>query len=149
MKDSQTLSFNQAGREAISQSLIDFFKLGESLYAPFSVNELHEFRIAAKQLRYSVELFTACWGEKIEPFAEQIAEMQDALGEVHDCDVWIDALGARLLDKDCKEFQAAIWLLSRFAKKRTSNYHSALKLWSRWKETGFAEAMRSTIASAG
>ena len=47
-----------------------------------------EMRIAAKRLRYAIELFTVCWGARIAPFAEEIAEMQSFLGEVHDANGW-------------------------------------------------------------
>ena len=66
---------------------MDLLNLGESLYHPFQFKELHKMRIATKRLRYAVELFTACWGESMTPFAEEIAEMQSYLGEAHDCDV--------------------------------------------------------------
>lgn len=141
------LSFNEAGRIAVNESLPDFYRLGQNLYAPFAADGLHELRIAAKQLRYAIELFTACWGKKIEPFAEQIARMQAILGEVHDCDIWIDNFGNRLAKNSDDDFQAAVWLLSKFTKKRISNYRAALKLWGKWKETNFIEEMRGVIGA--
>ncbi|MEP6923230.1 MAG: CHAD domain-containing protein, partial [Pyrinomonadaceae bacterium] len=117
------LTFNQAGRSAVSQSLDHFLELGVSLYNPFNAPDLHELRIAAKRLRYALELFTACWGASIKIFADEIAAMQSALGEVHDCDVWIDGLSDLLLGDSGatteSEYQTAIWLLSEFTKRRT------------------------------
>ncbi len=52
---------------------------------------LHDFRIACKRLRYALERFGA-----VEPSLEQIADrlalLQDALGEAHDRDVLLTIL---------------------------------------------------------
>ena len=141
------VTFDQAGRLAVGESLREFYRLGQNLYAPFAVGKLHEMRIAAKRLRYALELFTKCWGEKIEPFSEQIAEMQAALGEVHDCDVWIEALGERLRNEQAKSSQGELWLLSKFIKKRTAKYRGALKIWGRWQAADFASTMQAVIDS--
>jgi len=150
-KSARVISFNQAGRNVVSTSLQEFLDLGASLYQPFSIEKLHELRISAKRLRYAIELFVACWGEKIAPFAKEIAEMQSFLGEVHDCDIWIASLGNRLLDKangtaEKNEYKTNVWLLSEFVKERTKNYRAALKLWSEWKENDFVGKMRTVIS---
>lgn len=75
-KSKRAISFNEAGREVVADGLQDLLDLGTSLYEPFKTEELHEMRIAAKRLRYAIELFVACWGEKIAPFAAEIADMQ-------------------------------------------------------------------------
>jgi CHAD domain-containing protein len=150
-KNGGIVSFNEAGREVVATSWQDLHDLGTSLYAPFDIEEIHKMRIAAKRLRYAVELFAACWGEKMEPFAEEISQMQSFLGEVHDCDVWIESIGNSLQnfagndEKNKGDYQAATWLLSEFVKKRTKEYRSALKLWGEWQTTGFAERMQETI----
>jgi len=150
-KSKRIVTFNEAGRKVVTGSLQDLLDLGASLYAPFKTEELHEMRIAAKRLRYAVELFVACWGKRIAPFAEEIAEMQSFLGEVHDCDIWIESLGVRLqsgqgnLMTNGSDYQTAAWLLSEFVKKRTREYRSALKLWSEWEADHFAERMRAII----
>lgn len=153
-KSKRTVSFSEAGRAAVADGLDDLGDLGASLYEPFSVEPLHEMRIAAKRLRYAVELFTACWGEKIASFAEEVAELQTLLGEVHDSDVWIENLSERLRgfqkkaapEKD--DFQTAAWLMSEFVKTRTKNYRAALRLWSEWETNDFAGRMRTIVETA-
>lgn len=149
-KSARVISFNEAGRGAVSEGLREFCDLSRSLYEPFSIEELHELRIAAKRLRYAVELFTACWGKKIASFAEEVAAMQSFLGEVHDADVWINGLGERLRSgaRESEDFQTIVWLLSEFVKERTKNYRAALRLWSEWQENDFIERMRAVISEA-
>lgn len=149
-KRSRVVTFNEAGREAVTDSLRELRDLGACVYEPFNVEKLHEMRIAAKRLRYAVELFTACWGERIAPFAVEIAEMQSFLGEVHDCDVWLESLSERMRGRQDgaaggSEYKAAVWLLSEFIKNRTKNYRAALKLWSEWEASDFSERMRTII----
>ena len=56
---------------------------------PAHVTALHDMRIAAKRLRYVLEITGHCFGEvgdEAEAFAR---DLQTVLGEVHDCDVLI------------------------------------------------------------
>lgn len=153
-KSNRMVSFNEAGRDVVAAGLQDLLDLGASLYKPFKIDEMHEMRIAAKRLRYAIELFVACWGKPIAPFAEEIAQMQTFLGEVHDCDVWIESMGKRLQKilrngaTNQSDYQAATLLLSEFVKKRTKEYRSALKLWSDWEANHFAERMRTMMQIA-
>jgi CHAD domain-containing protein len=149
-KRKRVVSFNEAGREAVTDSLRELCDLGACVYEPFNVEKLHEMRIAAKRLRYAVELFTACWGASVAPFAVEIAEMQSLLGEVHDCDVWLESLSELMRGRQNgavieSEHKAAVWLLSEFIKNRTKNYRAALKLWSEWEANNFTGRMRAII----
>jgi CHAD domain-containing protein len=146
-------SFYQAGREIIAARLEELQSLGASLYQPFDTEPLHRMRIAAKRLRYAIELFALCWGETLLPFAKDVASMQSHLGQVHDCDEWIDALGERLgaepVERDEDEAEgdvevekekrrAVFWLLGHFTKVRTKHYCSALERFAKWEENGCA-----------
>lgn len=51
--------------------------------------QLHDMRISAKRLRYTMETFQDFYGEPIKPFITQTKEIQDLLGAIHDADVWI------------------------------------------------------------
>jgi len=153
-KSKRIVSFKEAGGDVVASSLQDLLDLGASLYEPFKTEELHEMRIAAKRLRYAIELFVVCWGARIEPFADEIAEMQSFLGEVHDCDIWIESFGKHLgrgqenVTTNGSDYQTGTWLLSEFVKKRTKEYRSALKLWSEWEANRFTERMRAMIQTA-
>ena len=140
----RVITFNEAGRKVVGKSLEEFCDLSENIYEPFVDKPLHELRIAAKRLRYAVELYTACWGAPLAPFADGIAEMQGFLGEIHDADVWLESLSKRLRKAD--ENAANIWLLSEFVEKRTKNYRAALNLWSDWQKNDFINKMRAVIS---
>jgi hypothetical protein len=56
---------------------------------PRQVEALHDMRIAAKRLRYLLELFSPLFGAYAATAAKRARELQDLLGEIHDCDVTI------------------------------------------------------------
>ena len=53
--------------------------------------ELHQFRIAAKRLRYAFERLAAV-DPLFEATATHLSHLQDALGETRDCDLLLSAL---------------------------------------------------------
>lgn len=53
---------------------------------------LHAMRIAAKHLRYSMTLFAPLYPDGLQETIKTTRTIQDHLGELHDCDVWISTL---------------------------------------------------------
>jgi hypothetical protein len=53
---------------------------------PKRVKALHDMRIAAKRLRYVLEITSFCFGPYATTATKQAKELQDLLGEIHDCD---------------------------------------------------------------
>ena len=47
-------------------------------------------RIAAKKLRYVLEICNPAYEERLSASIKTAKKMQSMLGEVHDCDVWMD-----------------------------------------------------------
>jgi CHAD domain-containing protein len=63
---------------------------------PAHISELHDMRIAAKRLRYVLEITGHCFGE-IGAEAEAAARaLQEVIGEIHDCDVLIPRVDREL-----------------------------------------------------
>jgi len=59
---------------------------------PYHVRELHNLRIAAKRLRYTLEIFADVLPPTIAPFLKEVAQIQEELGALHDADVMIALL---------------------------------------------------------
>lgn len=73
-------------------------------YEPFVARpacavELHRMRIAAKRLRYGLELFDPLYHGRLEATVAALKHIQDLLGLIHDCDVWQELL-PRFLAKE-------------------------------------------------
>ena len=58
-------------------------------FDPGEVEALHDMRIAAKRLRYVLEVTDACFGPYARQAGKRTKELQDLLGEIHDCDVLV------------------------------------------------------------
>jgi CHAD domain-containing protein len=148
-------SYKAYARGVLLKRLRELDTLSPSLYEPQRIKPLHEMRIAAKRLRYAMELFAACWGDQLGAFSQQVAQMQSSLGELHDCDLWIGHFGKRLsrLKKKSKSEQttspderdAMVWLLSHFSRLRTKHFRAALGRWNEWEEKDFCNRLISTL----
>ena len=143
------LTFAKMSAAIILDRLKELEKLSESLYKPFEIESLHDMRIAAKRLRYALELFQQCWGRSLHAFAKNAARMQTALGEVHDCDVWIESIGKRInlarKQKQDEQIAAFIWLLSHFVKLRTKYLRQAYDLWREWEANDVSGQVRQAV----
>lgn len=64
---------------------------------PDDVAGHHALRIAAKKLRYTLEIFRPLYPDRLRPAIRQIRQLQELLGQIHDCDVWIVLLADVLL----------------------------------------------------
>jgi hypothetical protein len=72
---------------------------------PAEVDTLHDLRIAAKRLRYILEVAEPCFGPYAEKAGKRTKDLQDLLGEIHDCDVTrprVVALAAELQAADAQ-----------------------------------------------
>lgn len=149
-------TFGSISSQIINARLKELRKAGPNIYSPYLIKELHELRILAKGLRYAVDMFAACGGDELTAMAKEIAQLQTSLGELHDCDVWIEDLGTRL--KKAKKWgesdretivrrMGCSWMLKHFAKVRTEHYRDALSRWQRWEENGFLDKLKTRLSN--
>jgi CHAD domain-containing protein len=64
---------------------------------PEAVAEHHATRIAAKKLRYTMEIYGSVYRNNLEKYLARVKKIQEILGDIHDCDVWIDQITSLLL----------------------------------------------------
>jgi CHAD domain-containing protein len=76
--------------------------LADPALDPAAGEAQHDLRIAAKRLRYVLEIVGICFGAEAEAARKLARDLQGVLGEIHDCDVMlpraegIDSLAALL-----------------------------------------------------
>ena len=58
--------------------------------------EQHDLRIAAKRLRYVLEATEFCFGRPAETARRRARDIQEVLGELHDCDVTLPRVAAHV-----------------------------------------------------
>lgn len=83
-------------RKIVAVRSEEFFAFAPFLADPTNVTELHAMRIAAKRLRYTLELFADALGPETAACIDRIKEFQEVVGDIHDHDVHADILRAHL-----------------------------------------------------
>ena len=78
--------------EHILSCLDELLRYQHSLADAKQVQQHHAMRIAGKRLRYTVEIAKPVYRGQLDSSIEVVREIQDLLGDIHDCDVWLDHL---------------------------------------------------------
>lgn len=63
--------------------------LADAALAPDASEAQHDMRIAAKRLRYVLEIFASCVGEEADEARLAAKRLQSVLGDLHDCDLML------------------------------------------------------------
>jgi CHAD domain-containing protein len=98
------LSLRLLANQAITEKLNKFLSYQPFVHIPEKKLELHAMRIAAKQLRYTMEIFVPLFPGELIDWLQPVRLTQEQLGLIHDCDMWIDFL-PQFLDSEQKYTQ--------------------------------------------
>jgi CHAD domain len=82
----------QNARSIARTQLDEMYSWAADVDAPYEVRGLHNLRIAAKRLRYTLEIFEDALPPACQSIAEELSQIQDELGALHDADVMIALL---------------------------------------------------------
>jgi CHAD domain-containing protein len=142
----------------ISKKIKDVLQYEEKIFNSENIEELHELRKANKQLRYTLETFEGYYGVRISEIIKTTKNIQDHLGVIHDCDVWVELI-PKFIEKEKrrtviyfgngKAFYPLLPGLNHFIKDikklRASEYESFIKQWTEIKLSGYWENIPSEI----
>ena len=98
-EDVQTPATLARTQRHIRRQLEELLRHQESLADPADRRGHHAMRIAAKRLRYTLEIARPLYPGRLDESVEAIKRLQSLLGDVHDCDVWADHLDAFAADE--------------------------------------------------
>jgi CHAD domain-containing protein len=80
----------RSGAARIVQARVEELRsFAEEALEPTAAAAQHDMRIAAKRLRYLLEITGGCFGEEAEAARRAARELQGVLGDIHDCDVML------------------------------------------------------------
>ena len=153
-----SLSLYQMSYKVIQDKLAVLRSFDPLIYDPENVKELHEMRIAAKNLRYTMEIFIPLYQSGLKPAISHIKEAQDILGDIHDFDVWTDWLPGFLEEERKRTIkyhghQGPMNLLlpginffeEHCRKEREKLYQGYITKWDRWKNEEIWENLLGLI----
>ena len=116
---------------------------------------IHNLRISVKRLRYSMEFFAINYGEEFQDFLKVLADLQEQLGDIHDCDVveivLTDYLQTLPDQGDTETDEIGInALLLRYREIRKSKYQAFLQQWDALEEADFkGQLLRIVTGESG
>jgi len=136
----------QLGYKQIQKRLDEFLFFEVFLFDSSRIEELHQMRIAAKRLRYALEVFSELYESKSDFALEISRQSQQYLGEIHDSDVWISFLPS-FMEKEQKRISGFYgynspynrlkpgieYLLDNRRVERNRLYKQFLDEWKNWK----------------
>jgi CHAD domain-containing protein len=85
-------------RRIVLTRLDELHSFSPAVLDPDEQQALHDMRIAAKRLRYVLEVTEPCFGPEARRGAKVARGLQGMLGEIHDCDVMLPRVRRHLED---------------------------------------------------
>ncbi len=80
------MAIEETARRILPAMAKDFLERGNSASeAKASPEKLHQFRIASKKYRYTLELFAPLYGESLKGWLDRVKSIQSLLGGINDC----------------------------------------------------------------
>jgi len=146
--------------DAIKSRLDEMLAYEPFIHDPANITQLHAMRISAKRLRYTLENFEALYSGQVKDTLNTMRALQDALGAVHDLDVWIAWIPQFILEERerIRAYFGSIgqdkrllpglqaFLVSRRL-MRGKAYDDFLKLWKKITKDDVWEGLRRVISA--
>jgi CHAD domain-containing protein len=132
---------------------------------PDEAKALHDMRIAAKRLRYVLEVTGPCFGPYAAKAVDLVKDLQDVLGEIHDCDVQLPEVAAllrELMEEDAaaagadakdlarvpnrRAYAGLVALQVHLRARRRARFEQFLELWHDAERKGFATRLAFAVS---
>jgi CHAD domain-containing protein len=138
------MPLGEAARRIVAVRTAELYAFVPEALSEHAVTAMHDMRIAAKRLRYLLELVGFCFGEVGAEAQARARELQDVLGEIHDCDVMLERIAASHASEPVG-FDA---LAARFRARRAEEFSRFTTLWLSIEASGLRDRLlRSTLSS--
>jgi CHAD domain-containing protein len=142
----------------ISRRLNSLVSYEQWVHNPAAVAEHHAMRIAAKKLRYTMEVYAPLYRFGLKKYLVRIKKIQAILGDLHDCDVWIDMVMIMLMKErsrfpvkdSAKNMQTSRvkgyeHFLSERQKERKRLYRMYVRYWESLGRSGIWDDLRRAL----
>jgi len=142
----------------ISLAIEEVFSYERFVPQKEQIGKHHAMRIAVKRFRYTMESFSGLYDGQMKAHIKAVKHLQDILGEMHDCDVWVDFLPEFLREE--KERSVEYFGRGEFFRliepginhlredrkmRRDALWRSLVDYWEQLKQEGYWDDLRATI----
>jgi putative phosphoesterase len=125
----KTPSNYEKARDHISTRLDDILALEQFVHDESAAVKHHELRIAAKRLRYTMEIFSPLYKGELKEQISLMKQLQDVLGEIHDYVVWVQEFGGYIQGVPDDARYGVSKVLNHVAEMKKSRYKDFVSLW--------------------
>jgi CHAD domain-containing protein len=139
-----TMALAQAAQRIVAVRVAELYSFVPTALDQRDAKALHDMRIAAKRLRYVLELVGFCLGGAAEEAAGRARELQTLIGNIHDCDVLL----ARLERMDAKNAKGIARLTTRFREQREELFARFSALWREIEASGLRDRLVAATNSS-
>ena len=73
----------------IAVRLDDMYRYAPYVEDPENINEIHDMRIAAKRLRYTLEMFDFAYPKELKGLISEVKKIQSTIGDMRDADIMV------------------------------------------------------------
>lgn len=155
-------SYRENARIILPQKVEEVYTWEPFIHDAARREELHNMRISIKRLRYTMELFrvayrspktsskkaTATNDKRFNEFLSVIVDLQEILGDVHDCDVVLEVLTD--YGTQSERGNMALGIARRIARTkeiRNADYKTFLEKWEKLSAVNFKQQLLLFLAS--
>ena len=83
----------------IATRLDDMYQFAPYVEDPANIDAIHDLRIAAKRLRYTLEMFRFAYPPEIKELISEVKKIQSTIGDMRDADIMVDTVLTLLDDR--------------------------------------------------
>jgi CHAD domain-containing protein len=136
-------------QKMVAVRIAELWKLGERALNPAKRKALHDTRIAAKRVRYLLEITQPCFGPPAKKGAKVARQLQDLLGEIHDCDVMSERVRARADDVPVEDerYIGLEALASYLEARRRVLHRQYVEFWNELQRDGFRGRLEESLGA--
>ena len=146
--DIRTLATYGKAYDHISTRLNKVLALEPFVHDEGAAAKHHELRIAIKRLRYTMEIFSPLYKRGLTDQISLMKRFQDLLGEMHDCDVWIQEFNVETESMPADARYGVSKVLTHLSETRKSRYMNFVSLWNDAISTGQFDTIRQLTNTA-
>jgi len=144
----------------IGRQLDELLSFSPWVHHPDAIAEHHAMRIAAKKLRYTMEVYAQLYRLGLRKPTGRVTQLQEMLGNLHDCDAWIDRVTRILLKERTRlrpvaesnrpaliEIMSLKLFLVNREKERTALYRKFVRYWDSISRSGTWNDLRQVLVT--
>ena len=146
-KDSDPRKVYKVARKKLLHRVRELMAFEPFVYQPRRGRELHQMRIAAKHLRYTLEGFAPVYGPRLPLLIARVVSFHRQLGDIHDHDVWTQHLAryARVKSRSRHEEAVLNKVKRHCLDLRQKTYRAFVRDWSRARAGKFFEDLMEYV----